>query len=235
MDLNDDELRRLYRSFVMAKTPGCGAECPSPEELVAFFDPSAPTSAKLRTIDHLTSCSMCAREFEFLLELNRRQDSIFGRSPKTMASGEPGFPRPGLRQRMSPVWRLSTVLAGAILFIASLTVIIHYWERFEGARAPSFVVTLMQPNQNHPAAFPIVFKWRKFNGADSYVIEIYDETLLPIWKSPKCLSTQCALPSDIASRLLLNRPYFWMVTAFHEKAKLAESELVQFIVIRKWP
>jgi hypothetical protein len=41
------------------------------------------------------------------------------------------------------------------------------------------------------------------------------------------------LPEGLAGRLQLNKPYFWMITAYQKKEKLAESELTRFIICPK--
>jgi len=114
--------------------------------------------------------------------------------------------------------------------IASLVIVVRESGRPGDIRATPSSILLIQPDAKHPASFPLIFKWEGVKGAETYILELYDETLLPIWKSPDLLSPQLTMPEDLAGRLQLNKLYFWMITAYHKKEKLAESELTQFIV-----
>lgn len=233
MNLKDEDLRRLYRSYITVRTPGNRKGCPSLESLVLFFESRARTRKKLKIIDHITNCSPCAKEFDFLLELQRYQNQMIQQAQRAQPIKQSVISWPALLKRAGPLWRFSPVFIGAMLVIASLVIIIQKWGRFDRVRATSSSVALIQPNQKHPASSPLMFKWKEVNGAEKYILELYDEALLQIWKSSEIPLPHLILSEDIASRLQSNKSYFWMITAYRKKEKLAESELVRFIIIPK--
>jgi len=230
MNLKDEELRRLFRSYVTMRTPGNRVGCPSPESLLSFFISRSRTRKKLKIVDHLTNCSACAREFELLLDIQRYQDHLVPQIREASHAGQSFITPASPIHTIGHFWRISPIVAGALFVVASLLIVIRESERPVGVRATFSSIVLVQPDLQHPASFPLMFKWEEVEGAETYILELYDETLLPIWKSPGIASPPVTIPEDLAHRLQLNKPYFWMITAYHNKEKLAESALTWFIV-----
>jgi hypothetical protein len=187
----------------------------------------------LKIVDHLTNCSACAREFELLLEIQRYQNQLVPQV-REAAHGKRSFSaRPSPLHPIGLFWKISPIVAGAMFVIASLITVIQESGRPVGIRATPSSILLIQPDTKHPASSPLIFIWEEVKGAEMYILELYDETLLPIWRSPKILSSPLTLPEDLAGRLQLNKPYFWMITAYQKKVKLVESELTRFIISPK--
>jgi hypothetical protein len=234
MNLNDEDLRRLYRSYIALKDPDNRLGCPSLEKLVLFFESSSRIRKKMKIIDHVTNCSSCAREFEFLLELQRYEKKMIQevRESQSAESLPPFLFRSS--QRMRLLWRFSSVLIGIALVIVSLATIVQKLGREDQTRAARSFVRLIQPKSNQRVTLPLIFKWQGIAGAESYVLELYDESLLPIWKSTAIPATSFILPRAIASQLQLNRPYYWLVTVYGHNEKLAESNLSLFAISQKW-
>lgn len=230
MNLKDEELKGLYQSYVTMRTSGDREGCPSPETLLSFFVSRSKARKKLKIVDHLTNCSACIREFELLLEIQRFQDQLTPQVREATDSGRfPSTPLGALRT-IGHSWRISPIIAGAIFVIASLIIVIRELGRPVGVRATSSSIVLVQPNPINPASLPLIFIWKEVNGAETYVLELYDDALLPVWKSRELSSPPVTMPEDLARRLRLNKPYFWMITAYQNKEKLAESELTRFVV-----
>jgi hypothetical protein len=230
MNLRDEELKDLYRSYITMRTSGNREGCPSPETLLSFFVSRSKARKKLKIVDHLTNCSACAKEFELLLEIQRYQDQLV---PQVREATDPGrfFRTPlGPLRTIGHSWKISPILAGAIFVIASLIIVIRESGRPIGVRATSSSIVLVQPDPIHSASLPLIFIWKEVKGAETYVLELYDDALLPVWKSREILSPPVTMPEDLARQLQLNKPYFWMITAYQNKEKLAESELTRFIV-----
>jgi hypothetical protein len=233
MKLKDEELKRLFRSYVTMRTPGDREGCPSPESLLSFFVSRSRTRKKLKIVDHLTNCSACAREFELLLEIQRDQNQVVSQVREAADSGQFFARRADSFHAVGHFWKISPIIAGAMFVIASLIIVVRESGKPGDIRATPSSILLIQPDAKHPASFPLIFKWEGVKGADTYLLELYDETLLPIWKSPDLLSSQLTIPEDLARQLQINKLYFWMITAYHNKEKLAESGLTQLIVRSK--
>jgi hypothetical protein len=230
MNLKDEELKGLYRSYVTMRASGNREGCPSPETLLSFFVSRSKTRKKLKIVDHLTSCSACAREFELLLGIQRYQDQLV---PQVREATGPGrFLRTPLDtlRTIAHSWKISPIVAGALFVMASFIIVIRESGRPVGVRAASSSIVLVLPDTMHPASFPLIFRWKEVKGAETYILELYDETLLPVWKSREIPSPPVTMPEDLARQLQLNKPYFWMITAYQNKEKLAESDLTRFMV-----
>ncbi|MGA2361484.1 MAG: hypothetical protein ABSG73_03395 [Candidatus Aminicenantales bacterium] len=232
MNLNDEELKRLYRSYIADKDPDNRLGCPSLEKLVFFFESSSRIPKKMKIIDHVTNCSSCAREFEFLLELQRYQKKMIQevREAQSAESSPPSLRRSSQRVRL--LWRFSSAFIGIILVIASLATIVQKLGHEDQTRAIRSFVGLMQPKPNQRVTLPLIFKWQEIAGAESYILELYDESLLPIWKSTATSATSFILPHEITGQLQLNMPYYWMITAYAHNDKLAESNLWKFTILQ---
>jgi hypothetical protein len=187
----------------------------------------------MKIVDHLTNCSACAREFELLLEIQRYQNQLVPQVREAAHAGRSFSARPSSHHAFGHFWKISPVVAGAMFVIASLIIVIQESGRPVGIRATPSSILLVQPDTKHSVSFPLIFKWEEVKGAETYILELYDETLLLIWKSPGILSPPLILPEGLAGRLQLNKPYFWMITAYQKKEKLAESELTRFIICPK--
>ncbi len=236
MNLNDEELRRLYRSYIAFKDADNRGGCPSLEKLVSFFESSSRTRKKMKIIDHVTNCSSCAREFEFLLELQRYQKKMIQeiREAQPAESLPPFLLTSRLRssRRLKLFWKISSALVGMALVIVSLVTIVQKLRREDQIRTTRSSVRILQPKPNQRVTLPLIFKWQAIAGAESYILELYDESLLPIWKSPKISSTLLLLPENISSQLNTSSQYSWMITAYGHNNKLTESALLQFKIVQ---
>jgi hypothetical protein len=233
MTLNDEDLRRLYRAYINNRVAGGGKSCPSLEDLSIFFEPHARTGKKLKIVDHITNCSSCAKEFEFFISLQKFQSRIVQGAQQIFLAESPPITAPTPFHAFGSFWRFSSVAVGALLVAASLITMIQGWRLSSSERAAFLSLSLVQPSQNHPGSIPLIFQWKEVRGAENYILELYDEALLPVWKSPGISAPNLKLPEDISRLLQLNRPYFWMVTAYRNKGKIAESELMRFFVVIK--
>jgi hypothetical protein len=233
MSLNDEDLKRLFRSYIAFRIPENREGCPSLEKILSFFESPTRTRKKMKIIDHITKCSACAREFEFLLELQRSQYQMFQRAQMGKPVKPSAFSWPSLLRGIGPFSRLSTVVIGAIFIIASAIIISQKWGHIDSTRTTASTLTLIQPSQKNPGSLPLIFKWEPMSGADYYSLEIFDEALMPVWKCPEIHSPYFVMPEASSSWLKFDRAYFWMVVAYHNNEKLTESGLVRFLMILK--
>jgi hypothetical protein len=233
MSLNDEDLKRLFRSYIAARILENRERCPSLEMLLSFFESPTRTHKKMKIVDHITRCSACAKEFELLLEFQRSQDQILQRDQVT-APVKPTFScRPAHLRGLQLLLRYSTVIVGAVLLVCAVTIISQKWGYIDGTRTTASSLTIIQPNQENPGTLPLIFKWKPVEGAEYYTLEIFDETLMPVWKCAKILSPYFAMPAASSGWLKFDTPYFWMTVAYRNKEKLAESDLARFVVILK--
>ena len=234
MTLKDEDLRLIFRSYISNRESRARQDCPSLRDLSEFFEPQTRTKKKLKIIDHATNCPACAEEFEFVRELKKYESLIVQNIREVQLKGQSHSTSPCRDHGAGSIWRYATVAAGVLLLIVSFAIISN-WDRPGETRAVPSVVTLLRPGLRQSVSLPLVFEWNFFEGADSYILEIFEGSLLPVWKSPHVAKSILKMPEDVRYRLVPDRPYFWMITAFRNGNKLAESELRRFSLISKSP
>jgi hypothetical protein len=89
---------------------------------------------------------------------------------------------------------------------------------------------LLEPELGQAVAGPLVFKWKSHVAAEDYTLEIFDETLLPVWSSERTKETTLQVPESIVSRLLPGKTYHWMITGYSSGRSIGESPLGRFSV-----
>jgi len=232
MDLNDDELKSLYRTYVAGQKEDSRKDCPSMEKLLSFFEAHKRTRKKKRIVDHITRCSACAKEFEFMLEVQRYECRLALRLQET-PSEEPSPLPSGI---ITPLfWKFTSSVVGMVLVVVSLGIIFKELRREDLTRATRSGIELIQPKPGRPVTPPLIFKWQPTAMATTYILELYDDSLLPFWKSTETSATTIVLPDDVTARLQPDQVYYWMVTAYGRDGKLAESGFYRFSIPRQEP
>ncbi|MCJ7579249.1 MAG: hypothetical protein MUP98_01800, partial [Candidatus Aminicenantes bacterium] len=89
-------------------------------------------------------------------------------------------------------------------------------------------IKLIQPTHNKATKAPIVFHWKNMENAEYYILELFDNTLFPIWKSQKIPKNRAPLPNDIMESLSPGKSYYWFITGFFPGNGKIESSLEQF-------
>ncbi len=219
MRIDDDQLRELFRGYAASRRPLTRKGCPSPEALASSFEPSASVRKKKRVIDHISGCPFCREEFMMVFEIRKREPARLG------ARSQGRSVRPLL-------WQYACVLLGLGLVMTSFFVAVHQKEMSTVERSAETGITLLDPKADQSLSGPLVFRWRGRSASDYYILELFDDALLPIWKSDKVQELQIPLPPGIYAGLRPGQSYFWMVTAFLRGTKTDESRLGRFIIHR---
>jgi hypothetical protein len=139
------------------------------------------------------------------------------------------FLRPSSKARSRWSWAAASLFAG-ILMIAILLGIksmIKVPGVGERGRLPG-QIHLIFPVRGQAAKMPLIFRWEKTPRAEYYELEIFDKSLLPLWKSSRIEMTQLAFPVESASQMVINEVYFWTVTAWLTDGTKRESPLEEF-------
>ncbi|MGB8960185.1 MAG: hypothetical protein WCC00_14345 [Candidatus Aminicenantales bacterium] len=219
MRIDDDQLKELFRGYAASRKPLTRNECPSPEVLASSFEPSASVRKKKKVVDHISGCSFCREEFMMLFEIQKREPSRLG----VLSQG---------RSSRYPLWQYACVLLGLGLVMTSFFVSVHQKELSSVERSAERGITLLGPKADQSLSGSFVFRWRGRSASDYYILELFDDALLPIWTSGKIQELQIPIPPEVYTTLRPGRSYFWMVTAFSQGAKTEESHLGRFIFHR---
>jgi hypothetical protein len=229
MKIDHDQLRLLYQRHVASGRPPDRHHCPSSWAMAGAFDTSLSIRMKRRIADHISDCRYCREEFQMLLEAQRaglstgkdeeRADLNTTSTRPTRMNWHYAFPR---------FWRYASVLIGLCLAISSVFFIIQQDSRSGVPRANVAALQLMSPKADQILTFPPVFRWQKSPACRTYILEIFDELMLPFWSSGEIEYSEVSLPLEVSRRLVPGKSYFWMVTGFTPDLETKESSLSRF-------
>jgi hypothetical protein len=232
MKIDHRDLQELYQAYIKQKIPLTRDRCPDIEELVACFDSRKSNKRKAKTLDHVVNCADCFQEFDFICQTLSQEKKL---EDEIEAVVQPRDRLTSTRSR-SAFSKLSfgyaSLFFGALVLMLSFMILLKsdFLKRRandDRGRQPGQII-LLQPLQKTKISVPLVFGWRESEGSDSYLLELYDETLRLVWRSSRLSETKLLLPHDIAARLTVWRDYFWMVTSFKDQEKRHESSLQRF-------
>lgn len=241
MKIDSDSLKSLLQSQSRSGQPGSRQDCPDPEKIIALLRSELPRKKAGRIIDHISRCPDCREESKFLIEVLRAEKALLeelsawvGEAKSASPSHRTLAPVLGaLRQGMSMVrgWSWKAVSLAAVAFLAIVLIFSSLVFRHpEKYRAETPVrVELIEPVAARISRSALVFRWKSLASADSYTLGIFEENLKPVWKSQRITRSTLILPTEVSLRLSLNKPYFWMVTAFAEGQEVA-SALGKFVL-----
>jgi hypothetical protein len=193
-------------------------------DLFTSFSSTTTLQNKKNIIDHITACSYCREEFELLLELKKWQLASGASSPDKL--GAVRFGRPFM-------WRYACFLFGLVLMLSAYYLNVKQFVFIEGTRTSEQRILLIAPTQVHTFPKQLIFRWQEESDSQYYILDLFDNSLLPVWTSQQILDVQIQLPDEILSRLQSGNYYFWMITAFSSTHKISESELRRFLVLNK--
>jgi hypothetical protein len=236
MKINEADLKALFRSSIQGKTPQSRSGCPSIETISRLFLESASESEKAKVVDHITTCSLCHEEFELFLNISREERRLLEGLEESLQ------PKKKYVGRIRDVFRKSGLRLPwkyvSVPLLAALSLMIVYFA------ARSFItksepeergrllgpIRLISPEHDVVNHAPLVFKWEELKPADYAIIEIFDESLLLIWKSQKIHDHLYELPLDAKEKIKKDKHYFWMVTAIMPDGSKIESSLKEFVI-----
>jgi hypothetical protein len=230
MKTNSDLLKDLYQGYAESRKSADRKDCPSAEAMVSSFEPSASRRKKKKIIDHLTECSPCREEFMLIMKLqesdampDKHADGAappYSRAEK-VRNGGGGF---------SSVWQYVYALLGIGLIVTSLFLPDRSKQISDVPRSKEISLALLYPTSTHALSDKLIFRWQEKRATQYYVLELFDESLMPIWTSPGIRETQIELPFEIGQKIRTGGSYYWMVTAYSDTWRRTESKLTRFEV-----
>ena len=233
MKINRKSIKDLYAAHVVNRTRPLRDFCPQPEEIVDSLRGRLPQKEKEKLVEHLSRCSLCLEEFRFFLETKREEkwliQSIINQKGRFRLFNRQLKKTPGLF--FLKTWKPVPVAAAVFLILVLIsTIYVSHRNRQKYRGEKTDILKLIQPIHKKQASLPLIFRWKEAKGAEYYVFELFDEALLPVWRSRPVFSQVYTLPADVAGKLTTGMAYFWYVTAFFPSDKKIESPLEQFRV-----
>jgi hypothetical protein len=233
MTPENDDLRTIYRAYAESRKPVDRERCPSAQEIADSFDPGVSRPKKKRIIDHLSACSYCREEFDLCFRLQTVPEGATQEPAGRKTAGSPGRPSPAVGLGAFPIWRAASLVLGFGLIISILLIFFRAREMTDVQRTEGPGVVLVSPMAPQPASLELIFRWKGYPSAQHYILELYDDALLPVWISPPVQDTRLKLPDDIGRKIGPGSSCFWMVTAYAGQDKIGESGLAHFKILEK--
>lgn len=234
MNIDNDTLRVLFQAYTSSKKPKDRKRCPPSTAIASCFDPLTLRRKKKNIVDHITECSFCRDEFMLLYEHQERNLDF---KPTIIRAAQERSLLGGYRSKRASIrlfQKYAYVLLGIGFIISSAIVLIVQQTEFSAVqRAKETNVFLLYPTSFHSLSENLVFRWQKQPTSQYYILELFDDALLPIWISEKTQDTSVPLPSEIQAKLQSGKSYYWMITAFSSISRTKESKLVRFLVLQK--
>jgi hypothetical protein len=232
MKIDDDTLKRTYRGYGASRRPPNRKRCPSPAAIARSFEPSCSMRRKKRIVDHISECALCHDEFMIFLELKRSEaleDLV--EDPTAVEHRRSGKEEARWLGRF-PIWRYACIVLGIGLALSSYVLLVRQINPPGIVRTVASDIVLLHPKPDQKISSSVLFRWRRSPASEYYVVELFDEQLLPVWSSDIVHDPEIRLPGAVWSRLLSGRSYYWMVTGFAHESKAGESHLARFRIDR---
>lgn len=207
--IDDGELRQAYDELLRAHGQRDRAACPSPEALLALVEREGAETDRLRTLDHVMSCSACRRDFDLLRTATESA---------TRALGELGDVRPRGTLRHLP-WRPLAIAAGLVVAVG--IGVLSRDSRTTTAppllRGNGNTVALLAPEPRPDGSF--LLQWRRLPDATRYRVELFTPAGRMVAGATLADSSYVVTPGAVATGDSLR----WMVTAIRGDGSEARS------------
>jgi hypothetical protein len=227
MKTNDRELKMAYREHVQNASGTREKDCPTSEDIWRLFSEKTSGNRKARLVDHITTCPFCFREFEAFLEISRAEGKLVREVQSRFQSDAKTAPLPMAWRYAGAFLMAMAILAAAVLSTKWL----GFPKRPEERGRLSGQIRLLAPGPETALRSPLVFRWEAVALSEYYVVEVFDDTLLPVWKSAQLAITNCEIPKQIKEKMAKERTFYWMLTAFSPGGTKTESFLEEFRLI----
>ncbi len=241
MKITHKDLCAFYQSYISGRLPPSRDNCPAMPDLIEFFSPKSSRKFKTRIIDHITQCAPCAREFDLILTIKRSAGEMDREIMRLL--GADNKPQESSVRRLKkmafshPIWKYAALAIGIVSLSLSVLTLLNTNPEFfiEGQNGRGDLETdvrLVKPVNDKFERSHLVFTWKVHKGANSYALDLFDESLRIIWKSPNLRETQYHLPPDIIQKLEPFHTYFWMITVTMQNGTNIESPLANFFLVQ---
>jgi hypothetical protein len=228
MTISDENLKKLYRRYLEDTAATSREGCPDPGTILNIMRSPRGSNKTRKTLDHISQCFHCAQEFDFILETLRKESDLnkgIGTSVSELHIDNHSFSRIRKIRILIPV-----VVVFLVVIISAGYYFYRYFQEKEYRSANTTSIIIEHPIHKSVKLENLVFEWTKLKGVNYYKIEVFDESLLPIWKSDKLYSNKVKAPPQLIQKLAQNETYFWMVTAILPNGKILDSHLNDFFI-----
>lgn len=245
MKINNEDLKNLYKAYIMENVPLSRKNCPQTKEIINLFKSKLSERQKSKIIDHITNCYFCSQEFEFILQTLRQEKKLRDEIRRLILSKkETPLDKRGTEKKVNNLrkkfisffpqlsWKYASLFMGITIIISVVfaLIVFHNHEKKDYRGKYFTQIKLIEPVKGKYQKSLLIFRWEEIKGVEYYILELFDETLLPIWKSKKIFNSHTVLPQKIIGSLVENKTYLWMLTAYFPDGMKIESRIENFIL-----
>jgi hypothetical protein len=232
MQLSSDEIATAFRLHVAASGPVRREDCPSPDEIGATFLPETDEDAKLRVVDHLSTCLSCARDFEAARQLHRGHARIAPMLPDRWEIDEAkpanvvAFPTAkrtsGLRTAFKPTFALAAAAGLAIVFVAGA-----FLSHLLGSGKEALVA--IAPVGRATSA-RLELSWEPLADASSYDVTMSWPSGKVFYESGRVSATSISVPDTTVAQMKRGQTCLWTLRALDSEGRELARETFSFVV-----
>ena len=235
MKINNKELKILYQEYIAEKGKNREESCPPPKEFQNLFSAAFPMDKKEKILEHIFKCGYCTDRFLFFLQLSRFEEKLTESIKTISKNNQENFIKRKSRQRISfprLLWKYSSVVLSSLIIFFTISFFLFLLVTNKpDSRNPSLIEPeLISPTLLSSQESSIIFQWKKVENADYYILDIFNDSLLPFWKSDRILGASFVLPQKVKLRMSFDKNYFCMISVFFPNGKKLESRLKKFRV-----
>jgi len=230
MKIKHNSLKKLYKNYLEDRSHGSRDRCPSPQDFIVYLRDECSKKQKNQIIDHITQCPECLEELNFALKTIREEKKLMSDLKDLIPENKQNNKNKFYPQLISfrPVWIYALIIITGVVLISYLVRNNSEQEKYRGNEAQS--LKLISPTHKNEQKTQMGFEWEDVHDSDYFILEIFDESLYPVWTSDKIKENHATLSDEITAMLIKEKPYYWMVTAFLSDGKTIESQLQEFYI-----
>lgn len=232
--IDNEAIKKLYNHYLEDISDKSRDQCPSPKILLKSIRQNLSTKKNGKIIRHMSKCIHCSKEFELLQKIVREEKNIETRIGQALNTN---YIEAKVSQRkpvgFPPIKTKYVVIATTLSIVIFVSLyIFKFQNQYQYRRARASPLQIEYPRDSRLLKSRLYFRWNNISEIEYYVIQIFDDTLISIWKSPK-IKDNVFIPSKaLLASFQKNTRYFWMVTAYDSKGKGIESRLEDFVIKR---
>jgi len=239
MTMKTDDLRSLYRDYIRGQELPRKGRCLGPRGWKDLFNPRASEARRDRLIEHVTRCPACHPKFELILDAERAKRSLVDDIGGLVGGAELEAPEKaeaarGRRRRPAALaWRFAAAFAALAVVGLGLAVLLTRDRGLPVAPETTrgdqgLEVRLLKPLDSVKRRSGLEFAWTASIPLADYRIDLYDEALAPLWRSPSLVESRGALPEEIFNALQNGKIYVWMASGRLPSGRRVESRFGTF-------
>jgi len=232
--IDNKAIKKLYYHYLEDISDKSRDQCPSPKKLLKSIRQSLSKKKIGKIIRHMSRCIHCSKEFELLLKIVREEKNIENRIGQALNANYIETRASHRKPIGFPLIKTTYVVIATTLSIVIFVslYIFKFQNQYQYRRARASPLQIEYPRDSRLLKSGLYFRWNDISEIEYYVIQIFDDTLISIWKSPK-IKDNVLIPSKaLLTKFQKNTQYFWMVTAYDSKGRGIESRLEDFIIKR---